>query len=62
MKRTTALLLAVAGLASTGAHRPAHRCDATDRCVAIPTGTVLLGEDGLAGRPPSPPSASMRMR
>jgi len=50
MKRATALLLAAAGLVSAGAHRPAARCDATDRCVAIPAGTVLLGEDG-AGRP-----------
>jgi len=50
MNRAAALLLAVAGLASTGANRPAPRCDATDACVAIPAGTVLLGEDGT-GRP-----------
>lgn len=50
MRRATALLLVAAGLASSGAHRPAARCDATDRCVAIPAGIVLLGEDG-DGRP-----------
>ncbi|KQN71247.1 SUMF1/EgtB/PvdO family nonheme iron enzyme [Sphingomonas sp. Leaf62] len=50
MRGATALLLAAAGLASTGAQHPAARCNATDRCVAIPAGAVLLGEDG-AGRP-----------
>jgi len=45
-----AILLAAAGLVSTGAHSPAARCNATDRCVPIPAGIVPMGEDGL-GRP-----------
>jgi len=60
MKRAAALLLAVAGVGSLGAQispraqtLPASHCIAADARVAIPAGTVLLGEDG-PGRPGRP--------